>query len=112
MSSKSGGKVYYSFDEIGQELFGLKPQRRVTKDKQKLESQKEKFLGTCPFCKQPLKYVYGTNVLACDNEKCRGKKITTSNSEGEDNVTYRPFYKIMSEKGLAIGTTIFDEKDG
>ena len=69
MSSKSGGKVYYSFDEIGQELFGLKPQRRVTKDKQKLESQKEKFLGTCPFCKQPLKYVYGTNVLAIQKAK-------------------------------------------
>lgn len=111
MKEKTSAKRYYSFDEIGQELFGLKPYKRVTKDKQKLESQKEKFLGTCPFCKEPLKYVYGTNILACRNEKCRGKKITTVNAEGEESVIYKPFYKMISEKGIAIGTTIFDEKD-
>jgi hypothetical protein len=70
-------KTYYSFDEIGQDLFGLKPFKRVTNDKQKLASQQEKFLGTCPFCKQPLHYVFGTNVLACNNEKCKGKKFVT-----------------------------------
>lgn len=108
MSKQFSGKTYYSFDEIGEELFGLKPHRRVTKDKEKLKSQQEKFLGTCPFCKEPLRYVYGTNILACGNEKCKGKKI----SNNEDGDVYKPYYKILSDKGLAIGTTIFDEKDG
>ena len=112
MNKKSGGKVYHSFDEIAEEVFGLKPYKRVTNDKQKLESQKEKFLGTCPFCKEPLKYVYGTNVLVCENPKCRGKKIIIANSDGEESVIYKPYFKMISDKGLAIGTTIFEEKDG
>ena len=106
MAKKAGGKTYYSFDEIGQELFGLKPYKKVTRDKQKLESQREKFLGTCPYCKQPLKYVYGTNVLVCENEDCRGKKTTVN----EEDI-YRPYYKILSDKGCVIGTTIFEEKE-
>jgi hypothetical protein len=110
MSKKSGGKIYYSFDEIGQEVFGLKPYTRVTRDKQKLESQREKFLGTCPHCKQPLKYIYGTNILACENEKCRGRKITIVEEDGE-NYIYKPYYKILSDKGSVIGTTIFEEKE-
>lgn len=105
MRNNTNGKVYYSFDEIGQELFGLKPYKRVTNDKQKLASQKEKFLGTCPYCKQPLKYVYGTNVLACENEKCRGKRV-----KFEDGTEIsKPFFKILSDKGMDIGTTIFEE---
>lgn len=95
-------KTYYSFDEIGRELFGLKPYKRVTKDKQKLEAQRTKFLGTCPYCKQPLSYVYGTNVLVCKNEECKGKKTTNEGSES------KPFFKMLSDKGLEIGTTIFE----
>ena len=108
MKKESNGKRYYSFDEIGQELFGLKPYRQVTRDKQKLKAQREKFLGTCPYCKQPLKYIYGTNVLSCDNAGCKGKKITIEN-DGEEKIIYKPFFKMLSDKGLEIGTTIFDE---
>lgn len=106
MSAKNSGKTYYSFNEIGQELFGLKPIRKVTKDKQKLAAQREKFLGTCPYCKQPLEYIYGTNVLACNNEDCKGKKVTINDEE-----IYRPYYKILSDKGGIIGETIFEEKE-
>ena len=111
MAKKNNGKVYHSFDEIGQELFGLKPYKRVTRDKQKLESQKEKFLGTCPHCGEPLKYVYGTNVLVCNNDKCKGKETVITDATGEETTIYRPFYKMVSEKGLMIGTTIFEEED-
>ena len=109
MDKKTGGKVYYSFDEIGQEMFGLKPYKRVTNDKQKLESQREKFLGTCPYCKEPTTYVYGTNAVVCKNEKCKGKKITRKLDDGTEVVDYRPFIKILSDKGLNIGMTIFEE---
>lgn len=111
MSKESNGKIYYSFDEIGQELFGLLPQKKVTNDKKKLESQREKFLGTCPYCKQPTSYVYGTNTIVCKNEKCRGKKIINKSDDGTEFVEYKPYIKILSDKGLAIGTNIFEEKD-
>lgn len=109
MKKESRGKIYYSFDEIGQELFGLKPYRKVTRDKQKLADQRTKFLGTCPYCKKPLKYIYGTNVLSCDNGECRGKKITIVGNDGEEKVIYKPFFKTLSDKGAEIGTTIFED---
>lgn len=109
MKNKNNGKRYYSFDEIGQELFNLKPYKRVTKDKQKLAAQQEKFLGTCPYCKQPLKYIYGTNILICANEECKGKKVSISKEDGEEKVVYKPFFKMLSDKGAEIGTTIFED---
>lgn len=109
MKNETNGKRYYSFDEIGQEVFGLKPYRRVTKDKKKLAAQREKFLGTCPHCGQPLEYIYGTNILTCRNEKCKGKKIVIPKEDGENKTIYKPFYKMLSDKGLEIGTTIFNE---
>ena len=46
MSNKEKSKTYYSFEDFAVEEMGLKPLRRVTKDKQKLAAQREKFLGT------------------------------------------------------------------
>ena len=109
MKNETNGKRYYSFDEIGQELFGLKPYKRVTKDKQKLNAQREKFLGVCPYCKQPLKFVYGTNILCCENEDCKGKKVSIAKEDGEEKVVYKPFFKILSDKGAEIGATIFED---
>lgn len=111
MSNKANGKIYHSFDEIGQELFNLKPQRRVTRDKQKLVSQREKLLGTCPHCGQQLRFVYGTNVLACVNEDCKGKKYTNTNANGEEIVRYKPYTKIMDDRQAMIANIIFDEKE-
>lgn len=110
MSKELNGKIYYSFDELGQEVFGLKPYKRVTNDKQKLAAQKEKFLGVCPFCKEPLNYVYETNIVACRNEKCRGKKITYKNKDGEEVITYKPYYRMLSGNGSEIGTILFDDE--
>jgi hypothetical protein len=109
MNNTSNGKVYYSFDEIGRELFGLKPLRRVTKDKQKLESQREKFLGICPYCKQPTTYIYGTNAIVCKNAECKGKRIVRQLNDGTEIVEYKPFIKVLSDKGTDIGMTIFEE---
>lgn len=110
MANKSRGKTYYSFDEIGQELFGLKPYRRVTKDKQKLEAQRDKFLGTCPHCGEKLGYIYGTNIVACINENCKGKKIVTKNDAGEEEIKYKPYFRILRDNGSEIGTTLFGEE--
>ena len=82
---------------------------RGGRDKQKLTSQREKFLGTCPHCKQPLKYVYGTNILSCENPECKGKKVSISKEDGEEKIVYKPYFKLLSDKGLEIGTTIFED---
>lgn len=106
MKNESSGKIYHSFEEVAQEVFGLKPYKRVTKDKQKLAAQREKFLGTCPYCKQPLHYVYGTNVVVCNNEDCKGKTIKFE----DGTVMYKPYSRILTgENSSIIGTTIFDE---
>lgn len=110
MKEKSNGKIYHSFDEIGQELFGLKPYKRVTKDKQKLAAQREKFLGTCPNCKQPLHYIYGTNVLVCNNPDCKGKKNTVKFKDGTEITEYEPYSRILQrENSTEVGMTLFDE---
>lgn len=106
MNNKTNGKIYYSFDELGQEIFGLKPYKRVTKDKQKLASQREKFLGTCPFCKQPLHYSYGTNIVSCDNEDCKGKQIKYD----DGTIVNKPYYRILQGvNSSTIGSTIFED---
>ena len=103
-------KRYYSFDEIGQELFGLKPLRRVTKDKQRLETQREKFVGTCPYCKELLRYVYGTNIVVCNNKDCKGKKITIRDGEGTEKTEYMSYCRILQgDNSSTIGSIIFDE---
>lgn len=110
MSNKEKSKTYYSFEDFAVEEMGLKPLRRVTKDKQKLAAQREKFLGTCPYCKEPLHYVYGTNIVACNNPKCKGKKVVTKDKEGNEIVSYKPFFRILQgENSSTIGTTIFEE---
>lgn len=109
MKRDNNGKTYYSFDEIGQELFGLKPYKRVTKDKQKLADQRTKFLGICPYCKQPATYISGTNIVVCQNSDCKGKKYTKKFDDGTEVVSYKPFIKILSDKGADIANTIFEE---
>ena len=102
--------VYHSFAEWAEAEYGIKPTKKVTRDKQKLTSQREKFVGTCPYCKEPCTYIYGTNVVACTNEKCKGKKMVSKNSEGEDRVSYKPYFRLVNEKNMEIGKTIFDEE--
>ena len=110
MNNTDKGKVYYSFEDFAVEEMGMKPLRRVTRDKQKLESQREKFLGICPYCKEQLHYSYGTNILSCNNPKCKGKKVTLKDSDGKDVITYKPYYRILlGENSSTIGSTIFEE---
>ena len=100
-------KTYYSFDEIAVEEFGMKPMRYQTNDKQKLEAQREKFVGVCPYCKQPASFVANTNVLTCTNPQCKGKKVTFE----DGTVTYIPYNKLLSSHSMEIGVHLFEEKE-
>ena len=101
--------IYHSFAEWAEAEYDIKPKKKVTKDKQKLSAQREKFVGTCPYCKQPCEYIYGTNVIACTNEECKGKKVSSKGKDGEDRVVYKPFFRLLSDKGAEIGGNLFSE---
>lgn len=102
-------RTYYSFADYAESEFKSKPLTGRTRDMQKLKAQREKFLGICPYCKCPNKFIYGTNVIACANEKCEGKTISITNDDGTETVKHIPFTKLLSEKGMEIGNVLFDE---
>ena len=102
-------KIYHSFAEYAESEYDAKPMSGRTKDVQKLKSQREKFVGTCPYCKQLNKFIYGTNIVACVNEKCNGKTITLANDDGTEYVRHIPYTRLLSDKGMEIGNILFDE---
>lgn len=102
------GKVYYSFTDVAKDI-GIKPFSRKTTDQTKLESQQKRFLGTCPYCHQLMKYIPNTNVVVCSNENCKGKKKEFTNRDGETVVKYEPYSKVLYGKSAVIADTLFNE---
>ena len=86
--------------------WNLKPIKKKTTDEEKLKEQQEKFVGTCPYCKTMLSYV-GGNIIVCKNEACKGRKIERENEDGTKDVVYRPFFKMLDEKGEEIASRLF-----
>lgn len=98
-----------TINEVAKTYFGLDPVTLRTKDENKLKKQREKFGGVCPVCKQPLTFIPGTNVLACKNEKCKGRERTVTNKDGETKKVYTPVTRLLDAEGAKIGRTLFDE---
>ena len=98
---------YTSLSDLGK-AFGCKPITKRTKDQEKLSKQREKFLGVCRVCKQPLHLVSGTNVLTCTNSECRGIKMTSTNEDGSTYEWYIPVNRTLDEKGFEISQNLFD----
>ena len=107
MSKNITGKVFHSFDELA-EAYGFKPYTKRTNDENKLNAQREKLLGKCPVCHEPMKYISGTNILVCSNEKCNGFKHTKTGADGSEITYYEPVTRILSETGGEIARTLFD----
>lgn len=102
-------KIYHSFAEYAEGEYNMKPLSGRTNDKQKLATQREKFLGVCLFCKKPNKFIVGTNIIVCANEQCSGKKITIKDEDGTEFVKYIPYMRTLDTKGMEIGNVLFDE---
>lgn len=99
---------HYTSFEAAAKSFGCKPVIRRTKDENKLAAQREKFLGTCKCCGQPMHLVSGTNVLCCNNENCKGIKMTGTNEDGSERIWYIPVSRTLDDKGFEIGLNLFD----
>ena len=108
MKKQNNKPVRFTSLEALRQAYGLKPVLRRTSDKDKLASQREKFLKTCKCCKQPLTYLSGTNVLACCNPDCKGIEMKSKNEDGSINVWYIPVTRILDEKGMEIAMNLFD----
>lgn len=98
---------YTSFSEAAK-AFGCREVVKRTKDENKLAMQREKFLGICKVCKQPLHLVSGCNVLSCTNPDCRGVKMTGTNEDGSTYEWYIPVNRVLDSKGAEIARNLFD----
>ena len=100
---------YHSFPELVKAM----GQKERKKDKEKLDSQREKFGArhTCRGCGQPMTWIPGTNQMVCKNPECKGIKITKTDKEtGETRVFYEVSHSTLDDLGTKIATDIFDER--
>lgn len=104
--SKDTTACYHSFEEAAK-AWGCRPVKKKTDDAEKLQKQQEKFVGKCKVCGQDLTYIYGTNVLACTNEACKGIKMIGKNEDGSERVYYVPVIRTVDETGMEIALNIF-----
>ena len=100
---------YTSLSELGQ-AWGCKPVIKQTKDKDKLQKQRERFCGfhKCKACGQPMTYL-GGSMMACTNENCKGVKLERKDNEGNANITYLTSYELLEDKFAEIAENIFFE---
>lgn len=111
--NSKGRKTLGSFEELRQE-YGLKPVNRQTKDLKKLEKQRNNFSShhICPICKQPMKYIEGTNIFCCINKNCEGfvKERLIDEETGETEKITSPSFHTLDRKSASIAQNIFKEK--
>lgn len=110
--SKGVTEHYTSFEEL-RAAWGLKPVTKQTKNKDKLQEQREFFCSKnlCPACKKPMVWV-GESIMVCQNPDCRGVQHEYVDPEtGETKVRYSPSYKFLNEKNTEKAKTIFAEYD-
>jgi hypothetical protein len=107
--SKGETAHYSSFEEL-RAAYGLEPVIRQTKDKNKLEKQRENFSKRhlCPACKQPMIYI-GGNIMVCQAENCKGIKHESKNELGETRVWYTVPYELLDEKGADVAYNVLTE---
>lgn len=102
---------YESFQELCQDYYHMKPTTKTTKDPEKLKSQQEKFLGRhkCKACGELMTWIPGTSTMVCKNEKCKGIKISRTDNEGNEIISYVPSYDLLDTLGFEIAQNIFGE---
>jgi hypothetical protein len=106
-------KTLTSLEEL-RAAWGLPELRRQTKDKVKLEGQRQRFLShhKCPICEGDMKLIEDTNIFYCPNQECQGIKRTTVDEETEETTVERSIaYDILDDKGAKIANNIFAKLD-
>ena len=110
--SKGVTEHYTSFEEL-RSAWGLKEFTKQTKDKEKLEKQRERFCSShlCQACKKPMTWI-GGNIMSCQNPSCNGIKHEQVNPDtGETKVWYSTSFSLLDDKGAEISSNLFAEYD-
>lgn len=107
--SKGVTERYTSLEEMAK-AWGVKPFIKQTKDKEKLQKQRENFCNfyKCPSCGQPMTYM-GESIMTCTNEKCKGIKHERKDNDGNTIVTYSVSYELLDDKFAERAKNIFYE---
>lgn len=107
----SGYTAHYSSIEELANAYKLKPISKQTKDKEKLNAQRDKFKSRhrCKGCGEPMEWI-GDNVMVCKNPKCKGIKHEYMNEDGNKNIAYSTSYDLLDELGSEIAKNIFSER--
>lgn len=107
--SKGVTEHYTSLEDL-RAGFGLKPVSKQTKDKEKLQKQRENFCKwhRCKACGEPMTYI-GGSVMTCTNDKCKGIKHERKDKEGNSVVTYSVPYELLDEHFSEVASNIFRE---
>ena len=92
-NNKKEQKVYTSFNELAQEVYGLPSYTKQIQNNGKRTDAKQKFekFNTCKTCGQPMSYL-GGNVVCCTNPDCKKK----------------PF-RLLDEKNKNFAQSVFGE---
>ena len=102
-------KTFASFEDLRAE-WGLPPLRRQTKDKKKLEGQRQRFLSNhkCPICGKEMKYIDDTNIFYCSDKDCEGFKSVFTDEETEETTVNKSIaFDLLDDKGASIASNIF-----
>lgn len=105
--NQRGEACYSSFEELAK-AFNVKPVVKVTKDKEKLKAQQERFVSRhkCKACGEPMTYINGTSIMTCTNDKCKGIPYETTDADGNKKVNYLISYDLLDEVGSEIASNI------
>lgn len=104
MREEKNGTRYFSFKELP---FPVKEQKKHNNDELRERFEKRHL---CIVCHQPMIWVSGTNILACKNPECKGRKVEKTLSDGTIKVEYKPYFHTLDIKGTEIAEKLYSEE--
>ena len=90
--------------------FAMKVSTKEKKEDEKSKVKKEKFLGTCPYCKSPMSFS-GGNFVYCGNDKCKGvpqKTKQKESSEEKEERIFKPYFRQLTPGYADYGLKLFN----
>lgn len=104
MRKEKNGIRYFSFAELP---FPVKKQKKQNNDELRERFEKR---HSCIICNQPMTWIKNTNIIACQNPECKGKKIEKELPDGTTKVEYKPYYHTLDIKGTEIAEKLYGEE--
>lgn len=83
----------------------------MSKKENEIAKKREKFLGVCKVCGNPMKFIEGTNVVVCSNGICPGWKSKRSSGDDESEFeSSRVVSRLLNPKQAGYAAYLFGDK--